>query len=63
MADMHVSVRRHFTTEFKWELWCDGKIIKDGMEPSAWEARAEREGWLRIYREREKDGRRHQEDD
>ena len=56
MTDMHVSVRRHFTTEFKWELWVDGKIIKDGMEPTARKARAEGEGWLRIHRERKKDG-------
>lgn len=53
MSKYHVSVHRSFTTYFRWELWCDGKIIKDGEEPTARAARKEGEGWLRIHKERD----------
>jgi hypothetical protein len=51
----HVSVRRTFTTEFKWEVWWDGKIIKSGEESTARKARAEGEAWLRMRKRQEED--------
>ena len=50
----YVSVRRHFTTEFIWEVWWDGKVIQSGYENSAQKARKEGELYLRGRKRKEK---------